>query len=135
MFYRIRFKAGIDEYMFEVKTGFTTVKDIKDVIKKNFGFQNSDIIVFDESGINQMMETDLVQNARTYLVKRTPKASPILWRRSGKRRRMSRRRKELECIQIRAWDENINVQNRAESPRPVYRQSEYFHVDNIICIT
>ena len=98
MFYRIRFKAGIDEYMFEVKTGFTTVKDIKDTVKKNFGIENSDIIVFDESGINQMMEMDLVQNTRTYIVKRIPNVTPILWRRSGRRRRLNRRRKELECI-------------------------------------
>ena len=94
MFYRIRFKAGIDEYMFEVKTGFTTVKNIKDTVKKNFGFHNSDIIVFDENGINQMMEMDLVQNARTYLVKRIPNVTPILWRRSGRKKKKNEQKKK-----------------------------------------
>ena len=77
MFYRIKFKAAPEEYVFElgdVKYK-VIVSDVIRVIKDKFKIRNANLVLFDEN--SAMLETDEIHNARTYIVKRVPKYSEI----------------------------------------------------------
>ena len=76
MFYRIKFKAAPEEYVFElgdVKYK-VIVSDVIRGIKDNFKIRNANLVLFDEN-CTAMIETDEIHNARTYIVKRVPKYS------------------------------------------------------------
>ena len=74
MFYRIKFKAAPEEYVFELgHINFKViVNDAIQVIRDNFKIRNANLVLFDENS-NAMLETDELHNARTYTVKRIPR--------------------------------------------------------------
>ena len=73
MFYRIRFKAAPEEYIFElgdVKYKMI-VKDVIRLIKDTFKIRKANLVLLNDNKI-MMKETDEIQNGRTYIVKRIP---------------------------------------------------------------
>ena len=68
MFYRIKFKAAPQEYVFEMD-------DVKHIVIVNdvlHMIRNDNLILLDEN-CTMLVETDEIHNARTYTVKRIPK--------------------------------------------------------------
>ena len=74
MFYRIKFKAAPQEYVFELgDVKFKViVSDAIQVIRDNFKIRNANLVLLDEN-CNAMLETEEIHNARTYTVKRIPR--------------------------------------------------------------
>lgn len=71
MFYRIRFKAAPEEFVFEALMHFVLVRDVIRTVRRNFKIYEADLAVYDENG-NRLQETGSVDNGRTYVVKRIP---------------------------------------------------------------
>ena len=71
MYYRIKFKAAPQEFVFETIEHFLLVKDIILVLKKNFRILQDDLHVYSDEGI-RLYPKDHVENSRTYVVKRVP---------------------------------------------------------------
>ena len=72
MYYRIRFKAAPEEFVFEAVRYFVTVKDIVKTVRKTFNIYQSNLHVFDERGTTRLQEKHSVENGRTYIVRRVP---------------------------------------------------------------
>ena len=73
MFYRVRFSAGCEEIVIELKDCKYTVlvKDLIEAIKVFFKIKNSSLLVFDDKK-KPLCETDIVFNGKLYILKRTP---------------------------------------------------------------
>ena len=71
MYYRIKFKAAPEEFVFEVLRAkkFEIVRDVIRTVKDNFKIQ-SDVLVLDEN-CRVLTETEPI-HARIYIVKRIP---------------------------------------------------------------
>ena len=67
MYYRIKFRAGVNEYIFKGGNDIHTVRDIKQIIKQTFGFQTCDIAVFNSG--QRLKENDLFDHESTYIVR------------------------------------------------------------------
>lgn len=81
MFYRIRFKAAPEEFVFEVKS-FVLVRDVIQTVRDNFKIYKDELVVYDEN-CKRLHDTDQVDSGRTYVVKRIP-SNRILYRRKLK---------------------------------------------------
>ena len=74
MFYRVKFRAAPEEYIFELgDISFkVTVRDAMQEIRNTFKIRNDKLMMYDESSA-QMLESDEIQKLRTYILKRMPK--------------------------------------------------------------
>ena len=76
MKYRIKFKGGgVQEYVVETVAGFDSVKDVMEIIRKNFGFKDQ-LLVYDQNH-TKLSEHDIVQSGRTFIVRRQKKNSDM----------------------------------------------------------
>ena len=71
MYYRIKFKAAPQEFVFETIERFLLLKDIILVLKENFRILQDDLHVYSDEGI-RLYPKDHVENGRTYVIKRVP---------------------------------------------------------------
>ena len=73
MYYRIRFSAGAEEFIFEIRNcrTYVLVKDVTLAIRNYFKIKHADLVVFDDNAC-RLNETDVIENARLYVVKRVP---------------------------------------------------------------
>ena len=87
MYYRIRFKAGSEEFVFEELRAkhFVMVSDVIRTVKDHFKIEQADILILDENYSRVLAETETIEHARTYIVKRIP-SSNIICNRKRKRK-------------------------------------------------
>ena len=76
MYYRIKFKAALEEFIFELtgreKQQHVTVRNIIRTVKENFKIKNVNLVVLNEDCSRVLRETEDIENARTYIIKRIP---------------------------------------------------------------
>ena len=71
MYYRIKFKAAPEEFVFETIKHFVLVKDVIKTVKENFKILQDDLQVYSDEG-KRLDPKDNVDNGRTYVIKRVP---------------------------------------------------------------
>ena len=79
MYYRIRFKAAPEEFIFESKGGgHNTVGDVIRTVRENFKITHEKLLLLlDEYRSRVLVETEKIENSRTYIVKCKPSKGKI----------------------------------------------------------
>ena len=70
MQYNIKFRPDPGYLIFETLRYFTTVRDIIQIVQRNFKILHRNIMVYDKNG-SMLSETDPVKNGNTYMIKCT----------------------------------------------------------------
>ena len=73
MYYRIRFKAAPEEFVFELKQEKNVrVQDVIQLTKDNFKIKYSTLVLLTDEDQRQLGAKEYIENGRTYIVKRIP---------------------------------------------------------------
>ena len=73
MYYRIRFKAAPEEFLFELKQEKNVrVQDVIQLTKDNFKIKYSTLVLLTDEDQRQLGAKEYIENGRTYIVKRIP---------------------------------------------------------------
>ena len=73
MYYRIRFKAAPEEFLFELKQEKNVrIQDVIQLTKDNFKIKHSTLVLLTAEDQRQLDEKEYIESGRTYIVKRIP---------------------------------------------------------------
>ena len=73
MYYRIRFKAAPEEFLFEHKhQKIVRVQHVIHIVKDNFRIKQSTLVLLTVEDQRQLDEKEYIESGRTYIVKRIP---------------------------------------------------------------